>query len=74
MKNWVRQGLVWGGILYMITMIAFPVLDGEHLSTTKIILGIPLWIVVGLSIGYLFKDRIIKTKSKAKKSIAKKKR
>jgi hypothetical protein len=72
MKNWVRSGLVWGGVLYIITMIAFPMLDGERLNTTKIIMGIPLWIVVGLTIGYLLKDR---KKSKAKpKATAKKKR
>ncbi len=73
MKNWVRKGLVWGGILYMITMLGLPVLAGERLSTVKLITGIFLWIAVGLSIGYLFKDRI-KTKQKAKKPIAKKKR
>ena len=72
MKNWVRSGLVWGGVLYIITMIAFPMLDGERLNTTKIIMGIPLWIVVGLTIGYLLKDR---KKSKVKpKATAKKKR
>lgn len=71
-NNWVRSGLVWGGILYIITMIAFPMLDGERLDTIKIIMGIPLWIVVGLTIGYLLKDR---KKGKAKpKAAAKKKR
>lgn len=54
MKKWVRSGLVWGGVLYIIAMIAFPLLDGERLSMHKILLGIPLWIVVGLILGYLF--------------------
>lgn len=71
-KNWVRPGLLWGGILYIITMIAFPMLDGEKLDTIKLIMGIPLWIVVGLTISYLLKDR---KKGKAKpKATAKKKR
>ncbi len=53
MKKWVRSGLVWGGILYFITMILFPLFDHERFTITKILLGIPLWIVVGLIIGYL---------------------
>ncbi len=57
MKKWVRSGLVWGGILYIITMIIFPLIDHEQFTVTKILLGIPLWIVVGLIIGYLLKNR-----------------
>jgi len=54
MKKWVRSGLVWGGILYVITMVLFPLIDREKFDITKILLGIPLWIVTGLTIGYLF--------------------
>ena len=57
MKKWVRSGLVWGGILYIITMIIFPLFGRESLTLSKIILGIPLWIIVGLTIGYLFKRK-----------------
>ncbi|MEL1243243.1 hypothetical protein AAEO56_03120 [Flavobacterium sp. DGU11] len=60
MKRWIRSGLVWAGILYVITMILFPLIDHERFDTTKILLGIPLWIVVGLIIGYLFEKRKIK--------------
>ncbi|MGQ2982422.1 hypothetical protein [Flavobacterium sp.] len=54
MKKWVRSGLVWGGILYVITMVLFPLIDHEKFDTVKILLGIPLWVIVGLTIGYLF--------------------
>jgi hypothetical protein len=57
MKKWVRSGLIWGGILYIFTMMIFPLLDGERLSLFKIIVGIPLWIITGLIIGYLFKNK-----------------
>lgn len=60
MKRWIRSGLVWAGILYVITMILFPLIDHERFDTTKILLGIPLWIVVGLIIGYLFEKRKVK--------------
>jgi len=62
MKKWVRSGLVWGGILYIITMILFPLIDGERLSYAKILWGILLWIIVGLAIGYLFLNKPKKKK------------
>ena len=57
MKKWLRSGLVWGGVLYIIAMIIFPIIDGERLSYHKILLGIPFWIIIGLIIGYLFEKK-----------------
>ncbi|KGO92856.1 hypothetical protein [Flavobacterium subsaxonicum] len=65
MKKWVRSGLVWAGLLYVITMVMFPLIDHERFDLAKILLGIPLWAVVGLIIGYLF------DKKKKKKVITK---
>ncbi|AWH85277.1 hypothetical protein HYN59_09165 [Flavobacterium album] len=62
MKKWVRSGLILGGILYVVTMILFPLIDHERFNVTKILLGIPLWIVVGLTIGYLFDNKKKKAK------------
>ena len=55
MKKWVRSGLLWGLILYVITMVLVPLIDGEKFKTSKLLLGIPLWVIVGLTMGYLFK-------------------
>lgn len=57
MKRWIKSGLIWGGVLYIISMIIFPLIDGERLSHIKILVGIPFWIVVGLILGYLFDRR-----------------
>jgi len=57
MKKWVRSGLLWGLILYVITMVLVPLIDGEKFKTSKLLLGIPLWVIVGLTIGYLFKRK-----------------
>lgn len=62
MKKWVRSGLVWGGILYVFSMIALPLIDGERLSYFKLLMGIPLWIVTGLALGYLFDKKKKKSK------------
>ena len=57
MKKWVRSGLVWAGILYIITMGIFPMIDHEGFNLEKLLLGIPVWAVVGLIIGYLFEKK-----------------
>ena len=57
MKRWVRSGLVWGGILYVLSMVIFPLIDHERFDLEKLLMGIPLWIVVGFTIGYLFERK-----------------
>nr|WP_322624598.1 hypothetical protein [uncultured Flavobacterium sp.] len=57
MKKWVRSGLVWGGILYVIVMVIFPMIDHESFDLEKLLLGIPLWALAGLCIGYLFEKK-----------------
>ncbi|RZJ74011.1 MAG: hypothetical protein EOO45_09750 [Flavobacterium sp.] len=57
MKRWKRSGLLWGAILYILTMLLIPFMSGEKFSVSKLITGIPFWIVIGLSLSYLTKDR-----------------
>lgn len=64
MKKWVRSGLVWGGMLYVIAMVIFPMIDHERFDWQKLLMGIPFWIAIGLIIGYLFER-----KTKHKKSL-----
>jgi hypothetical protein len=57
MKKWMRSGLVWAGILYVITMGIFPLIDHERFDIEKLLLGIPLWALTGLIIGYLIEKK-----------------
>ncbi|MFP9113755.1 hypothetical protein ACLI1A_07415 [Flavobacterium sp. RHBU_3] len=66
MKKWIRSGLVWGGILYVITMIVFPLIDHENFDFEKLLLGLPLWALVGVVIGYLFEKKKKHTQKKRK--------
>ena len=70
MKKWVRSGLVWAGILYVITMVLFPLFSHEHFNTEKLLMGLPLWAIVGFILGYLF-DK--KPKSRGGKKMVKQK-
>lgn len=62
MKKVFRYGLVWGLVPYLITMLAFPLLQGEKLSVVKLLLGIPLWIVTGFAMASLFGSGRVKKK------------
>ncbi|NDI98283.1 hypothetical protein GWA97_04265 [Flavobacterium sp. LaA7.5] len=66
MKKQVWLGLLWGVLLYTATMVLFPLIDGEKFSFYKLLMGIPLWLVVGLSISYLFnkKGKTAKTRKR----------
>jgi hypothetical protein len=68
MKKWVRSGLVWAGSLYVIAMVLFPLFDHERFNLEKLLLGIPLWIIVGLILGFLFEK---KGKGKTRNKVAK---
>lgn len=57
MKKWLRSGMVWACIGYIITMILLPLAGHEHFSPVKIILGIPLWIVVGMCLGFVLGNK-----------------
>lgn len=57
MKKWIRSGLICGGILYVIVMIVFPMIDHENFDIEKLLIGIPLWVLAGLCIGYLFEKK-----------------
>jgi len=44
-----------------------PLMSGEKLSFFKIIMGIPLWIITGIALGYIFKRKKPVKKSRKKK-------
>ena len=67
MKKWVSRGLLWAVAMYIITIIIVPIAGGEKLSTFKIALGIPLWLVTGLAIGSLFYDKGNKARRKSRR-------
>jgi hypothetical protein len=38
--------------MYILNMVVFPLTDGKSLALTKLLLGIPIWIIAGLLYGY----------------------
>lgn len=62
MKKWVWKGLLWAVLFYIVTIIIFPILEGESISAYKVVIGIPIWLVTGLSIGAFFNKETKKKK------------
>lgn len=60
MKKWIKSGLLWSVSLYLITIIIIPLMNNDGLSSYKLLVGIPLWIVTGLAVGYLFDKKKVK--------------
>lgn len=54
-KSWIKGGLIWGLFMFTLTTFLFPLFDGTEITWRKILIGIPLWTVVGLGLGYTLK-------------------
>jgi len=53
--GWIKLGLFWGLFMYIFMVLLFPLIDGEGLSTWKVVLGIPIWTIGGIGFGYTMK-------------------
>ena len=54
-NGWIKQGLLWGLIMFIICGIIFNYLMNGEITTRNIIIAIPLWTVAGLAYGYFVK-------------------
>jgi hypothetical protein len=52
---WMKQGIFWGLFMYVFMILLFPLVDGEGLELRKALIGIPLWMIAGLTFGYTMK-------------------
>ena len=66
-RAWWRVGLVWGAWMYIGNTIGLPYIIGEAVSTNRILIGIPAWIVAGLLFG-LVSTKLVNTGSASGKS------
>lgn len=60
MKNWIKIGLFWGLLMFVLMTLVFPYLNKEEITTKSILLGSILWMSGGFLFGYLIKGRKIK--------------
>lgn len=53
----MKFGLIWGVFMFLMLNIVFPLFDGTEITTKKILIGLPLWLVAGLIFGYISQRR-----------------
>jgi hypothetical protein len=60
MKKWVKVGLIWGLIMFIIMVFIFPYFGNDKITIKSILLGSVIWSLGGLVFGYFmrknFKD------------------
>ncbi len=54
-NNWVKQGLIWGAVMYVLMTFIFPLLTNDAITQKDALLSIPIWLVGGLVFGYFLK-------------------
>jgi hypothetical protein len=62
--QWLRAGLFFGFFMYVFMDILSPLIKGETLTQKGLLIGIPVWVVVGLLFGFTMK--LINRKKKIK--------
>jgi len=53
MKKWIKEGLTWGLIMFLIMVIFFPWYDGEEITLKRMLVGALIWGAGGLFYGLL---------------------
>ncbi|HTO37506.1 MAG TPA: hypothetical protein VL021_03710 [Brumimicrobium sp.] len=54
-KGWIRQGLGWALMMYLVLVIALPYFEGKPYSTKGLLIDAIVWVLLGLSYGYCMK-------------------
>ncbi|MCO6461850.1 MAG: hypothetical protein J5I59_10620 [Saprospiraceae bacterium] len=67
-KGWIREGLYWGLIMYIMMTFFFPLIDGSGITLKNILVGIPIWAVGGVGFGYSMKLILGKSRVRSQKS------
>ena len=67
--QWLYAGLFFGLFMYVSMVIIFPLIKGENITQTRLLIGIPIWTLCGLWFGYTMKRINGKRKPKVKEKI-----
>lgn len=66
-KSWLKSGLLWGLFMFVSMVLIYPMIKGVEITQESILIGIPLWLIVGLGWGYTMK-RSMNKKGKENKA------
>lgn len=52
---WIKTGLAWGAMMFVIMQLVFPLLNSDEITLKTILIGLAVWTLGGLSFGYTMK-------------------
>ncbi|MFT7899556.1 hypothetical protein VBY74_06200 [Tenacibaculum ascidiaceicola] len=53
MKKWIKEGVAWGIIMFIMMIIVFPWIEGEEITLKRVLVGGLIWGAGGLFYGLL---------------------
>ena len=56
MKKWLKSGLIWGFIMFLIMTLIYPYFNDEEITTKKVVIGLVLWTIGGILFGRTLKN------------------
>jgi len=54
-KRWLKFGLAWGLLMYLINMFIFPLINSKEYGITEYLVSVPIWIIAGTGFSYFLK-------------------
>jgi uncharacterized BrkB/YihY/UPF0761 family membrane protein len=55
MKKWIKSGLIWGMLMFIIMTFIYPYFNDEEITTKKVLIGFVLWTIGGILFGFTLK-------------------
>lgn len=56
MKKWLKAGLVWGMMMFVIMTLLYPYFNNEIITIKKVLIGLVLWTIGGVLFGRTLKN------------------
>ena len=66
--NWIKIGLFWGVFMYIFTVVLLPLILREEITTRKMLINIPIWVIAGLIFGFWINRLALKRNKEADES------
>lgn len=54
-KNFVKIGLIWGAFMFVIMSLIFPYLFGDEITYKSLFIGLIIWAIAGLLLGFVMR-------------------
>ncbi len=68
-KTWIKTGLGYGAIMFLIMSIGFPYFEDHEITLKSLTVGIVVWTIFGLIFGYTMKSYMSKRGDKVDKNV-----